>query len=272
MATPTTPKRKRLVELTGEELSKLIDLMGQSDDVELKVTLPASAHQGTIRALGLDPLDAQIRQVFFFDTPDLKLNTAGVAVRARRIQGRPGDTVVKLRPVVPDQLPEDVRRSPNMKVEVDAMPGGYVCSASMKGKALSDEVRLAAQGARPVRKLFSKEQRAFYAEHAPKGLGLDDLLVLGPVFVLKENVLLKDLGRKLTAELWLLPDGTRIAELSTKCAATEAFQAGLETRAYLEKLGLDLESDPQTKTKATLTFFAKQLAAAEQKEEPAQTS
>jgi hypothetical protein len=267
MSTTTTSRRKRLVELTGEELSKLIALIGQADDVELKVTVPASARQGTIAALGLDPLEAQIRQVFFFDTPDLQLNKAGVAVRARRVQGRNGDTVVKLRPVVPDQLPEDVRRSPNMKVEVDAMPGGYVCSASMKGKATNDDVRLTVHGGKPTRKLFSKEQRAFYAAHAPKELTLDDLEVLGPVFVLKENVVLKDLGRKVTAELWLLPDGTRIAELSTKCGTSEAFQVGLETRAYLEKLGLDLEADPQTKTKATLEFFASQLAAKETKEE-----
>jgi inorganic triphosphatase YgiF len=39
-----------------------------------------------VAALGLDALDAQIRQVFFFDTPDLDLNRAGVVVRARRIQ------------------------------------------------------------------------------------------------------------------------------------------------------------------------------------------
>jgi hypothetical protein len=272
MATSTPPKRKRLVELSGDQLQELISLMGQADSVELKVTLPASAHQGTIGALGLDPLDAQIRQVFFFDTPDLTLNKAGVAVRARRIQGRDGDTVVKLRPVVPDQLPEDVRHSPNMKVEVDAMPGGYVCSASLKGKAANDDVRLAVQGRRPPRKLFSKEQRAFYTAHAPKELPLDDLQVLGPVFVLKENVMLKDLGRKLTAELWLLPDGTRIAELSTKCSSSEAFQAGLETRAYLEKLGLDLEADPQTKTKTTLEFFASQLASKTTKEQPAPQS
>ena len=268
MAT-TTSRKKRLVELTGEELGKLFGLIREADSVELKVTLPASAHQGTIAALGLDPLDAQIRQVFFFDTPDLKLNEAGIAVRARRIQGRGGDTVVKLRPVVPDQLPENVRHSPTMKVEVDAMPGGYVCSASMKGKARNDDVLQAVRGGRPVRKLFSKEQRSFFAAHAPDGPGLDELSVLGPIFVLKEVVVPKDFGRKLTAELWLLPDGTRIAELSTKCAPAEAFDVGLETRAYLEGRGLDLEADAQTKTKAALEFFASHLPAARAKEEPA---
>ena len=62
-------------------------------------------------ALGLDPLEAQIRQVFFFDTPDLALDGQGVVVRARRIQGKGGDSIVKLRPVVPAELPEELRRS-----------------------------------------------------------------------------------------------------------------------------------------------------------------
>jgi hypothetical protein len=56
--------------------------------------------------------------------------------------------------------------------------------------------------------------------------------------------------------MWLLPDGSRIVELSTKCLPSEAFQAAVEARAYLEGLGLDLSADPHTKTKATLEFFA----------------
>ena len=85
-----------------------------ADSVELKVTLPESEHRSAVTALGLDPLQAQIRQVFFFDTPDLQLQQHGIAVRARRIQGRSGDSVVKLRPIVPNDLPEDIRRSASM--------------------------------------------------------------------------------------------------------------------------------------------------------------
>ena len=128
----------------------------------------------------MDPLDAQIRQVFFFDTPDLALNEQGVVVRARRVQRKGDDSVVKLRPVVPAELPAELRESPDFGVEVDAMPGGFVCSGSMKGDAGKADVREAVAGKRPLRKLFSKEQRAFYAEHAPEGIELDDLSVLGP--------------------------------------------------------------------------------------------
>ena len=72
----------------------------------------------------MDPLDAQIRQVFFFDTPDLTLYEHGVVARARRVQRKGDDSVVKLRPVVPSQLPGRVRKLPEFGVEVDAMPAG----------------------------------------------------------------------------------------------------------------------------------------------------
>src|SRR4029078_982444 len=136
---------------------------------------------------------------------------------------------VKLRPVTPSELPGRVRKLPGFGVEVDAMPGGYVCSASLKGKAVV-EVREVASGRRRPRKMFTKAQREFYAQHAPAGVMLDDLAVLGPIFVRKLKIVPKAFGRKLVAEMWLYPDGTRILELSTKCAPAEAFQVAAELR------------------------------------------
>jgi hypothetical protein len=250
----------KLTELSGEELVELIMLVGSADSVELKATLAPHEHRQAIRALKLDPLEAQIRQVFFLDTPDLRLNRAGVVVRARRVSGREGDTVVKLRPVVPGELPENVRRSPNVVVEVDAMPGGFVCSATMKSPQPNDRILKAVRGEGPVRKLFTKEQRAFYEAHAPDGIALEDLSVLGPTFVLKEVMRSEPEGRRYVFELWLLQDGTRIVELSTKCPPKKALSVAAESRAYLEGLGLTLAPDANTKTKTTLEFFAAELA------------
>ena len=112
----------------------MLALSAGSDSVELKLTVPEADHRSAVAALGLDPLDAQIRLVSFFDTPDLALNRAGLIVRARRVQGREDDSVIKLRPVVPEQLPDELRHAPGMVVELDAMPGGYVCSASLKAR------------------------------------------------------------------------------------------------------------------------------------------
>ncbi len=56
-------------------------------------------------------------------------------------------------------------------------------------------------------------------------------------------------------EQWNYPDGSRIVELSTKCMPDETFQVGLEARAYLSGIGIDLSGEQQTKTAAALEFF-----------------
>jgi len=255
-AAPTRP-------IIDDRLQELLGLIGGADSVELKLTVPESNQRSAVRSLGMDPLEAQIRQVFFFDTPDLALDRAGLVVRARRVQGRGDDTVVKLRPVVPDELPPELRASPSFGVEVDTMPGGFVCSGSLKGAlGTGGAVKAAVAGERPLRKLFSKEQRALFAEHAPEGVTFSDLAVLGPIPVFKLKLSPKTFGRKLVAELWLYPNGSRILELSTKCAPAEALRVALEAKAFLAERGIDLSGRQQTKTRTALTFFSKELKAA----------
>jgi hypothetical protein len=251
-----------LAELSGDELQGLLDLVRDADSVELKLTLPESARASTAAALGVDPLEGQIRQVFFFDTPELALNAAGVVVRARRRQGEDADTVVKLRPVVPADLPEELRRSTSFNVEVDAMPGGFVCSGSFKGTATNEAIREVAAGKRSIRKLFSKAQRGFYAAHAPDGIDLDQLSVLGPIPTLKLKIRPEGFGRRLVGELWLYPDGSQIVELSTKAQPSEAFQVAAEARGFLTSLGVNLAGEQQTKTKTALEFFSRAMQAA----------
>jgi hypothetical protein len=243
-------------QLSADQLIELLGLIKDSDSVELKLTVPDSHLSEGAVALGMDPLDAQIRQVFFFDTPDLRLNEAGVVARARRVQGRGDDSVVKLRPVVPGHLSKKLRRSPSFGVEVDAMPGGFVCSGSMKQRLEKPIVRKKILSDGRIRSFFSKEQRAFFAQHAPDGLELDDLSVLGPIFVLKLRVSPKELGRRLVGEIWLYPDGSRIVELSTKCAPQEAFDVAAQARAFLSARELAPADEQQTKTKKALEYFS----------------
>ena len=250
----TAPTSRELI--PEEDLPELMSLIDGSDSVELKLTVPESEQRSAILELGIDPLQAQVRLVHFFDTPDLRLNKAGLVVRARRVQKKGDDSVVKLRPVVPDQLPGKVRKSDAFGVEVDAMPGGFVCSGSMKRPLPERTVQEVVAGDRPLRKLFTKEQRRFYADHAPPGVALDDLTLLGPIFVLKLKFSPERLGRRMVAELWLYPDSSRVVELSTKCAPGEAFQVAAETRAVLTEAGVSVSGEQQTKTSKALSYFA----------------
>jgi hypothetical protein len=241
---------------SDEELARLLATMKDSDSVELKLTVAASQQRATMLALGVDPLEAQVRVVAFFDTPDLVLDQHGLVVRARRIQGKGDDSVVKLRPVVPGDLPGKLRRSENFRVEVDALPGGFVCSGTLKSALAPTQVKAALGGDLPIRKLFSKEQRELFATHAPEGVRLDDLTILGPIFVLKLRFSPETLGRRVVAELWLYPDGARVLELSTRCATNEAFQVAAEGRAFLTSRGVDLTAEQQPKTRKALEYFA----------------
>ena len=249
----------RSARIPDTEFVRLMDLMRDSDSVELKLTIPAEDHRRTIANLPIDPVEAQPRQVYFFDTPDLALDKAGVVVRARRIQGGRGDTVIKLRPVVPSELPPELRHDAAFNVEVDAMPGGFVCSGSFKGRSTGQEIRDAIAGTFPIRKVFSKEQRRFFRDRAPDGIDLDTLVSLGPTFVLKTTFQPVELQRRFVAEMWLYPDGSRILELSTKCLPNEAFQVAAECRSYLAGRGITAGGTQQTKTRAALAYFTAQL-------------
>jgi hypothetical protein len=258
----TTTTRRAPRRLSADDLQKLVGLLSGADSTELKLTVPPASHRDTIRGLPIDPVESQPRQVYFFDTPDLALNKAGIVVRARRIAGGKGDTVIKLRPVVPSELPARFRTDPSFNVEVDVLPGGYVCSASFKGKSTGAEIWDAVRGGQPLRKLFSKQQRAFFKQFAPEGSDLDALIPLGPTFLLKGrfNAAIGDgpkpAQRPMVVEMWLYPDGSRILELSTKCAPAEAFAVAIETRAYLKARGVTLTGIQQTKTRTALEFYA----------------
>ncbi len=252
MTTSTVPR----AQFSDEQLIELLGLIADADSVELKLTVPDTNLSAAAVALDMDPLEGQVRQVFFFDTPDLRLNAAGVVARARRVQGRGDDSVVKLRPVEPDQLPKKLRKSPEFGVEVDAMPGGYVCSGSMKQRLEKPRVRKTVMSGGRLSSLFSKNQRAFFVKHAPDGLELDDLSILGPIFVLKTRITPKELGRRLVGEVWLYPDGSRIVELSTKCPPPEAFDVAAQMRAILASRGLEPAAVQETKTKKALEYFS----------------
>jgi hypothetical protein len=245
--------------VSAEGLMTILELGKGSDSIELKLSVPAKGQRATIKSLKLDPVEAQPRQAYFFDTPKLDLSTAGVVVRARRIQGGRADTVVKLRPVDPARIDPELRRSAGFKIEVDVMPGGFVCSASFKGVCTGKEVLAMTAGEVPLSSLFSKEQRAFYDAHAPAGIGMDSLVVLGPTYLLKAKHQPKDFDRGVTVEMWLYPDGSRILEISTKCLPEEAFQVGVEFKAYLARCGITIGAAQETKTKSALEFFSKEL-------------
>src|SRR4051794_35801804 len=82
--------------LSSERLARLLGLLPATSGVVFRLSVPETVGNSAVAALGLDPLEAQIRSVVYLDTPDLSLNRRGIVVRARRVQRRPADTIVML--------------------------------------------------------------------------------------------------------------------------------------------------------------------------------
>lgn len=235
-----------------EESGRLRALTRAADRVELKLVVSEPRAAST---LGIDLTRAQRRRVYFLDTPDLALERHGVVVRLRSLDRKPDDAVVKLRPVVPRKVPSRLRRSKRFVVDVDAMPGSYVCSGTLKEHLGKRDVEQAIAAGRPLQTLLSGRQLRLLAEHGPAHVRIEDLVTFGPVDVRRGTFAAKRLDRALTVERWVFPDGSTLLELSTRCRAKDAAAVAARTSAFLRARGV-VPTEPQhTKTRATLAYF-----------------
>jgi hypothetical protein len=257
-AAPPQSPRKDLVEI--------INKMTEVGSVELKMNVP-SEQRAALRLLAIDPLQGRLREVVFFDTPDLDLYRAGVAIRGRRTQGKDDDTVVKLRPCMPSDLAPDVRESPNMKVELDITRTGHVVSASLKGVRPAGTLTDVLAAEIPLRKFLTKEQRPFLEAHLPVGIGLQDVVPLGPIYVVLVKGMSPGCPHRFTIEQWHYPGQIPLVELSTKATPANLFSVSKEVIEFLAARGLTPTGEQEPKTRKALEFFAG--PAAKQAPEPA---
>ncbi len=240
----------------AEQLADLLRILSGVDSVELKLTVPDTDHRPLLGVLGIDPLTAEIRQVAFLDTPDLRLSAAGLVVRARRTQRKPADVSVKLRPMLPADVPAGLRKLTGFKVEVDASPTGFACSCSLTAEVTDRRVKELIAGNRKLTSVLDRHQRDLLMERLPEDVTPGDLRVLGSVQLLKCKFTPEGYPRKLVAEMWMLPGGRRILELSTKCKPGEAFQVAAESKVFLSAHGVDLTAPQEMKTTTVLAALA----------------
>ena len=243
----------------AEQLEALLDVLPGADAVELKLTVPGADHRRGLDRLGIDPLAARIRQVAFLDTVGLQLTDAGVVLRARRTQHKAGDLTVKLRPMLPADVPAHLRDADGFKVEVDASPSGFTCSCSLTAQVPDPKARSLLAGGTAAAQVLTRTQRQLVEDRLPAGVGLADLQVLGPLTLLRAKVAPPDFGHRLVAELWFLPDGARILELSMKAPPATAFQVAAEAKVFLAGRGFDLGAPQETKTRTALAALVAAL-------------
>ncbi|MBO9518043.1 MAG: CYTH domain-containing protein [Porphyrobacter sp.] len=231
------------------------------DAIEIKVTVRPDQELRAERTAELDEDSAEIRVIYYYDTPGLDLFKSGLALRARLVKGDDDDSTVKFRPVDGTKVPPEWRELEGFKVEGDWVGDGAIGSASLTHPQQRDEIDEVAKGTRPIEKLFSKDQERFLKAFYKEPFDFGQLRVMGPIRVLRWKLRHKSFRHDLTVEEWRLPDGDDLVELSIKVAPEEAAAAREAFNANLEELGLDPKGAQQTKTRTALEYFAKALKA-----------
>jgi hypothetical protein len=251
----TQPQRSRTA--TSRTRQARAREMVTIDAVETKVTIRPDQELRAERAMELNEDTAEVRVIYFYDTPRLALFDAGVALRARLVKGDDDNSTVKFRPVEAAKISEEWKQLKGFKLEADCVGDRVVCSASLTVIQKRNEIDEVAKGERPIAKLFSKDQERFLSEFYKGRVDFGALHVLGPIRVLRWELMQKGFPHELTLEEWRLPDGDDLVEVSIKTSPKEALQARKDFESHLRKLGLDPEGAQETKTRTALNYFAK---------------
>ncbi|SFO48879.1 CYTH domain-containing protein [Pseudonocardia ammonioxydans] len=222
--------------------------------VELKALVCAASYR---RLLGDDSaaLHRRVRrhQVYFLDTPELALRRCGIVVRVRRTH-RGDDVAVKLRRRRPVKL-GSARWSPNLQVELDALPGYTVWSAALS-HPLGPDMLPAKPAGRwpPPATLLSVEQREFVHTHASVRVEDGGLQPHGPIEASRTRTRSRSRVR-LALERWALPASADLVEVSTKCRPTHALARADAVAALFADHGIEPAAHQQTKTDAALSML-----------------
>jgi hypothetical protein len=244
---------------TGRNDAAPIDRM---DAVEIKVTVRPDQELRAERAMEVDEDTADVRVVYFYDTPSLDLFEAGVVLRARLVKGEGDESTVKVRPKKIRDLREIVRRAEGwrgqsgFKLEADWVGDRQVFSASLTTLQRRDEIDEVAKGKRTIDKLFSKDQERFLSAFCEDPVDFSKLCVMGPIRVLRWKLKHGDFPYVITVEEWRLPDGDDLVEVSIKAPPEEAREAQAAFDNHLREQRLDPQGAQETKTRTALKYFA----------------
>jgi hypothetical protein len=242
--------------MANDDVARMIETVREVGRAELKFTIAEPALRAVRTALGAGP--TRVQHVYFLDTADLTLRRHGALARVRGGQ-QANDSVVKLRPMAPSAIPAVLRRHGDFTVEVDVTPDSFICSGALKRRLGRNAVERAVKGERGLRTLFSDQQSALLARQLPDGVvAFDELLPLGPVEVRRTRPHPDAAVRGLELQQWRYPDGSRLLEISTRCAAGKLIQTAARIAAFLDLNGIALAGPCPTKADTTLAYFSRQ--------------
>jgi hypothetical protein len=246
------PGKTRGAATRGQIAAKLAGV----DAIEIKATIPESQIDPVLARYNLTVDNDEQRYIYFFDTPDLTLLGAGMIARARRTVGERHDSTVKLRPVVPSEVPASWRAYEGFKLEADGSETGVVKSASLTMPVEKGLIKQVVAGEKGIARLFTAEQEEFLATLGERQIDYDRLAILGPLDAHRWKIQDPACPWKIAAELWEREDRQRLMEVSIKAPVVQAAAAIAGFMAFLAESGAERDLEQQAKTRWALDYYA----------------
>ena len=141
------------------------------------------------------------------------------------------------------------------------MPGGYVCSASFKAAHAPDVVKGVYRKGEVDPEALHETAACVLQDACPGGSRARRPLDPRPDLRAQAQVQAEGVAAEDGGGAVALPGRIAHPRAVDEVRAQDALNTVLETRLFLEKKGVDLGGEQQTKTKTALEFFAKELEA-----------
>ena len=248
---------------TMDELMELQRLVKGADSIELKLTLPEH-----VVPLGGDGARASIRsrpRSARCSSSTRPTSTSTGPASSCGPGGSRGASTTRSSSCARSSrtsCPAELRQLPEFVVEVDALPGGYVCSASLKG-TLVDE-RRAQRGRRRASAAQAVLQAAAGVLRRARPRGPDHRRPVGAGADLRAQAEARDRRRSAASSsprCGCIPTARGSSSCRRSACRAKGSSVAAEVRDFLGSKGIGLDGEQQTKTKTALEFFSAELRA-----------
>jgi uncharacterized protein YjbK len=229
------------------------DLDIDFDRIEFKVTVFPSEEPKVQAELRRTRLTPKRRRVYFYDTPKLDLYDRHLVLRGRVTEGE-AESTLKLRPLPESGVPGPWKAA-EARIELDVVGSKQVPSGKLDADLDPELIDQVAQGDAKASELFDGTQVGLVDDDEELG----KLVVLGPVDARVWDLPEESFPHELSVEEWSLPDGSHFMELSFKVKPDKAEKAQKDFHAYLTRLAIGFDGDPEPKTPKVLRFFVERL-------------
>lgn len=217
---------------------------------EVKLSIAPADVAALFRGLALDTVkDVRRRRVTFFDTPTRELRSAGLLLRARIGDGD-DDVTLKARGAIGVRAAQALRDDDDTKPELDRTSRGLLPSVSLSEDVSERRIEDVLAGRHGPRTLAGPKMERVFEDLLGRRPPWERLRTLGPVDTTAWKLKPAGVSDDVVVELWKLPNGRQIVEISAKNKTTEGPKLHRELQTLLRRLGVDPSNAQETKTQA----------------------